>query len=42
VTEDAHALIANAELLDLTRIEAASAPPELVAGHVARFNAFLG
>jgi hypothetical protein len=42
VTEDAHGLIADAELLDLTRIEAASAPPALVARHVARFNKFLG
>ncbi len=41
VTEDAHDLIPGAELLDLVRIEAASAPPELVTKHVARFEAFL-
>lgn len=41
VTEDGHGFIAGAELLELPRIEAVSAPAETVSAHVARFRQFL-
>lgn len=38
---DGHGFVADAELLELPRIEAVSAPAETVTAHVARFRQFL-